>query len=252
MQPDADLHCDAVCSADLLTVVAHGVLRDQRRIAGPHGVIFMGDRRAEQGHDAVAQHLIHRAFVLMNGCHHALQHRVEELARLFGVAVGQQLYRPLEIGKQHGHLLPLAFEGGLGGEDFLGEIGRRVAERRVRAGRHWWDALSPGLREQRGPACATELGLWLIHESALGTRHPEGSAAVVTKFQALGILKATACAAHGCTLRHGRASRWVARGQAPRRAPLTWVYGMLCQYFRWGWVSSEKHATAVEAGMEVD
>jgi hypothetical protein len=33
-------------------------------------------------------------------------------------------------------------------------------------------------------------------------------------------------------------------------APLTSVYGMRCQYSRWGQVSSEKHATAVEAGAE--
>jgi hypothetical protein len=30
--------------------------------------------------------------------HHALQHRVEELAPLLGFAVGQQLHRALEIG----------------------------------------------------------------------------------------------------------------------------------------------------------
>jgi hypothetical protein len=51
---------------------------------------------------------------------HALQHRVEELPRLLGIAVGQQLHGALQVGKQHRDLLAFAFEGGLGGEDFLG------------------------------------------------------------------------------------------------------------------------------------
>ena len=57
---------------------------------------------------------------------HALQHRVEELARLLGVAVGQQLHRAFEVGEQHRHLLALPFQGGFGGENLLGEIGRGI------------------------------------------------------------------------------------------------------------------------------
>ena len=33
-------------------------------------------------------------------------------------------------------------------------------------------------------------------------------------------------------------------------APLIEVYGMRCQYSRWGQLSSEKHETAAEAGAE--
>ena len=71
---------------------------------------------------------------------------------------------------------------------------------------------------KRGPTLATELGLWLIRKPALGTRHPEGCAAFVTKLQTLWILKATARAVHGCTLRLNRASGWVARAGAVTRA----------------------------------
>jgi hypothetical protein len=59
---------------------------------------------------------------------HALQHRVEELPRLLGIAVGQQLHGALQVGKQHRDLLAFAFEGGLGGEDFLGQIPRCIAQ----------------------------------------------------------------------------------------------------------------------------
>ena len=49
-------------------------------------------------------------------------HRIEEFARLFGIAVGEQLHRAFHIGEQHRDLLALAFERALGGEDFLGEM----------------------------------------------------------------------------------------------------------------------------------
>ena len=38
-----------------------------------------------------------------------LQHRVKELARLLGVAIGQQL-QALEIGEEHRDLLPFLFQ----------------------------------------------------------------------------------------------------------------------------------------------
>jgi hypothetical protein len=41
---------------------------------------------------------------------------------LLWVALGQQLHGPLEVGKEHRDLLALAFESGLGGEDFLSEV----------------------------------------------------------------------------------------------------------------------------------
>jgi hypothetical protein len=64
----------------------------------------------------------------VHGGHHAFQHRVEELASLLGVAVGQQLHRALEIGEQHGDQLAFALDGTLGGQDLFGEIAGRVAE----------------------------------------------------------------------------------------------------------------------------
>ena len=104
------------------------LLHAQRGVAGAHGVVLVGERRAEQRHDAVAHHLVDRALVAVDGLHHPLEDRVEELARLLGIAVGEQLHRALEVGEEDGDLLALAFEGAAGGEDLLGEMGGRVGE----------------------------------------------------------------------------------------------------------------------------
>ena len=111
VEPDADLHGDAMGAAHLVGIVSHRRLHGQGRVAGPHGMVFMGQRGPKQRHDAVAHDLVHRALVAVHGGHHALQHRVEELAGLFGIAVGQQLHRAFEVGKQHRDLLALAFQG---------------------------------------------------------------------------------------------------------------------------------------------
>ena len=105
--------------------------RLEGRVAGPHGVILLGHRGAEERHDAVAHDLVDGALVAMNGLHHALEDGVEEPPRLLGIAVGEQFHRALQIGEEHGDLLALAFEGGLGGEDLLGEMLWRVALRRA-------------------------------------------------------------------------------------------------------------------------
>ena len=85
-------------------------------------MILVGQRRAEERHDPVAHDLVHRALVAVDRLHHALEDGVEELARLLGIAVGEQLHRALEVGEEHRDLLALALEGGLGGEDLLGEV----------------------------------------------------------------------------------------------------------------------------------
>ena len=130
VHPDAHLEGDPVGPLDLGRIVVHGLLHRQGRIAGPHGMIFMGNRRPEQGHNPIAHDLIHGAFIAMHGSHHALQHRVDELPGLLRVTVGQdEFQRPLQVRKEHRDLLALAFQGTTGGEDFLREIGGRVGER---------------------------------------------------------------------------------------------------------------------------
>ena len=101
-------------AAHLVAVAANGLLHGQRGIAGPDGVILMRDRRPKQGHNAIAHDLVHGAFVAVHGRHQALQHRVEELARLLGVAVSQEFHGALEVGKQDRDLLAFAGQGTAG------------------------------------------------------------------------------------------------------------------------------------------
>ena len=131
VQPDANLDLDALRAAELLRVVPHGILHAQGRVARPHRVILVSQRGPEERHDPVAHHLVHRALVAVDRLHHALEHGVEQLARLLGIAVSEKLHRALEIREEDGHLLALALQCGLGGEDLLGEVLRRI---RVRSG----------------------------------------------------------------------------------------------------------------------
>ena len=83
-------------------------------------MVFMGQRRSEQRHNAVTHDLVHGALIAVHGFYHAFQHRVEELPRLLGVAVGEELQRALHVGEQHRDLLALAFQRRAGGENLLG------------------------------------------------------------------------------------------------------------------------------------
>ncbi len=155
VEPDPDMDEGSLAAANLLRVPLDRLLHAESGIAGPHGVVLVGDRCSEEGHDAVTHHLVDGTLVAVNGLHHVLQHRVEQLARLLGVTVGQQLHRALEIGKQHGDLLPLALQGGLGGQDLLGEVPGRIelgrGEARLRPGddAHRMGALEAKLRGWR-------------------------------------------------------------------------------------------------------
>ncbi len=132
VEPDPDLHVHAVRMARVFSVALHRLLHPERSVAGADSVILVGERRAEQRHDPVAHHLVDSALVAVHGFHHSIEDGVEELARLLGIAVGEELHRPLEIGEEHGDLLALAFQGGLGGEDLLGEVFGGI---RLRGGR---------------------------------------------------------------------------------------------------------------------
>jgi hypothetical protein len=161
VQPDADLYIKPLAPAQLRGIAADGVLHAQGGIAGAHGMIFMGERRPKEGHDAVAQHLIDRPLVAVHGLHHPFEDGIEDGPRLLWVAVGQQLHGAFEIGEEHCDLLALAFERVAGGENLLGQVQGRVGV---------WGAL--GLFSGRWRRCCApppdQHRARLIHSDALG------------------------------------------------------------------------------------
>jgi hypothetical protein len=97
-------------------------------------MIFMGDRGAEQGHNPIAHNPVHGALVAVDCLNHAFEHGIEELLRVFGIAISKQLHRTLDIGEQHGHLLALTLEGCTRSEDLIGKVRGRVTLGRGKAG----------------------------------------------------------------------------------------------------------------------
>jgi hypothetical protein len=126
--PDRDRH--AVGPLHFFRIAGDALLHPQRSITGPHRVILMGDRRAEQRHDAVAEHAVDGALIAMDGIDHQLDHGVEKLLRILHVAAGNHLQRAFDVGKQHRDLLALAFQRRLGRENFVDQMLRRVIARR--------------------------------------------------------------------------------------------------------------------------
>jgi hypothetical protein len=52
-------------------------------------MILVGDRRAEKRHNPVAHYPVHGALVAVHRFDHALEHRIEQLLRVLGIAVSK-------------------------------------------------------------------------------------------------------------------------------------------------------------------
>jgi hypothetical protein len=131
VEPHPDAQLEAVGAPHRVRILAHGGLHGQRGVTGPQGVVFVGQRRPEEGHDAVAQHLVDCALEAVHSLHHVMQGRVEELLGGLRVEVLDQFGRIFDVGEQHCHLLALACQGRAGGQDLLGEIRWGVCQRRM-------------------------------------------------------------------------------------------------------------------------
>jgi hypothetical protein len=127
-------------------------------------MVLMGDRRPEQGHDAIAQELVHRALKAVHGVHHVVQGRIQELLRRFGVEVFDQLGGVFDIGKEHGDLLAFALEGRAGRQNLLLEVGWGVGQRGSCRRRSWHVRCERDRRgvdgpDQSAPAFINHLGM---------------------------------------------------------------------------------------------
>jgi hypothetical protein len=158
----------APLALELLGVVAQALAQVQRRVAGPLGVVLVGDRRAEQRHDAVARVLVDGALEAVHALRKDLEEAVQHPVPLLGIECTRQLHGALHVREEHAHLLALALQGAARREDLLREVPRRVVA-----------GLPPGGRGRSG---LLERAAALHAEARLG--RVVGAAGVTTHGQA--------------------------------------------------------------------
>ena len=167
-------------------------------------MILVGERRAEQRHDPVAHNPVHGALVAVDRLNHALEHRVEELLRVLGVAVSKQLHRALDVGEQHGDLLPLTLEGCPRGEDLIGEVLGRVTRGRGKAG-------IARNRLQGMAALGAELGCGRHSASTVVTGSRQRSCTLLAELRLNSVLMLAVWASHWRPWRQTRSQRNIAQ-----------------------------------------
>src|ERR687897_370703 len=79
VQTNSYLNGYSLAPSDSLGVTLYRLLHLERRIARAHSVVFMGERRTEQRHDAVAHDLIDGSLITVDGFHHVLEDGIKEL-----------------------------------------------------------------------------------------------------------------------------------------------------------------------------
>ena len=193
----------------------------QRRVAGAPGVVLVGDRRPEQGHDPVAGELVDRALEAVDALAEDREEAVHDPPPLLGVALLGELHRAHHVGEQHRHLLALALEGGAAGTDLLGEVLRGVGARVGSCDRR-------GGVGQRLAAAVAVLRCRGMGRAAGRTRDrvDERRGALGAKTRAFTIQVAAGWAVHcrapdECRSRRAYSSR--ARSELQRRAPMQGV-----------------------------
>ena len=108
-----------------LQLVADADCREQR----PPHMILVRQRCAEQRHEAVAEKLVDRAFEAMDLAQRELEKLIQQRVHRIRAHALHQLGRVRHVAEQHGHLLALAFERRVRGEDLLREVRRGVDAR---------------------------------------------------------------------------------------------------------------------------
>ena len=139
VQPHPRVQRQALRATHLVAIATQRRLHGQGGVAGAQGMVLMGNGGAKQGHNAVAQHLVHRALIAVHRVHHQMQGRVQELPGSFWVESLDEPRGVLEIGKQDGDLLALAFQVSTGSADLFAQVRRDGNRRSLRlSGRRWW------------------------------------------------------------------------------------------------------------------
>jgi hypothetical protein len=80
----------------------------------------------------LTRELIDRALETMHSFREDREEAIHNPMPLFGINLLGEIHGSLDVGEEDGHLLPFAFEGAAGGEDFLGEVLGCVCAGRLR------------------------------------------------------------------------------------------------------------------------
>ena len=97
--------------------------------AGALGVVLVGDRGAEERHDAVAGVLVDGPLVAVDAAREDPEQAIEQAMPFLGIDALGELHRAHDVGEEDGDQLALAPERALGGENLLDEMPRRVGAR---------------------------------------------------------------------------------------------------------------------------
>ena len=107
VDPDPGREVEALAAAQLGRVLGDVVEHLQGGVTGAPGVVLVGDRRAEDGHDPVAGELVDRALELGHGVGQDREEALHDLAPLLRVLLLGEVHRAADVGEQHRHLLAL-------------------------------------------------------------------------------------------------------------------------------------------------
>src|SRR5207237_2427800 len=100
VDPDADRDADAVLAFETRAQRARRALDLER---GPHrayAVVLVGDRRTEHGHDGVADVLVDRPAVALDGACQDAEVRPERVAQLIGREFPAERLRRNDVGEE--------------------------------------------------------------------------------------------------------------------------------------------------------
>ena len=183
VDPDAHLEVPLVLALDLVAQGLQVAVDLERGVKRAGRVILVGDRRAEQRHDAVPEKLIDRALVAVNRVQDHLEGAVHDGVDLLGIQALGHRREAGHVGEHHGDLLALSLDGALRREDLLGEMPRGVRggrgeslgnAGRFRRRRDWARGRRrPGRRgAQAGAALTAELLARRVLVLARGALHP--------------------------------------------------------------------------------
>src|SRR5207247_3085588 len=160
------------------------------REARPLRVILVGDRRAEERHEAVAGELGDRSLEAMHALGKQRGDALHDLVEHLGINLLGEVHGALHVGEEDGDLLALALEGGARGEDLLDQVLRGV-------GRPITRCRTCGLVQTMTASIAERLTS-RIRVAAAGARHVAGQACatLATESGTVGIRGVAAGALH--------------------------------------------------------